>query len=307
MDLSTAMAFRRTSPWILHPSRKKRDAAILRLNGAYETNWSREGIQVVRGTASFTSPHEISVELEDGSGQATYSAPHILIATGGYPIVPEDVEGAECAITSDGFFAIEQLPQKMAVVGAGYIAVELAGVLNALGVEVHMFIRGDTFLRKFDPMIQSTLTKRYEDVGVVIHKNFPGFSKVERTDGGIPKSESIAQGMGRKTRCQGPCDGKRLKATDKDGKNWEFDELLWAVGRAPETKDLQLHNAGVELSNGGYVKVDQFQNTTTDGIYALGDVTGQLELTPGMSWETFPERYKTEDSLTCIPSGDRSR
>jgi glutathione reductase (NADPH) len=263
--------------------KKKRDAAILRLNGAYETNWAREGIEMIRGTASFTSPHEISVDMEDGSGKTSYTAPYILIATGGYPVVPDDVEGAECAITSDGFFDIEHLPKKMAVVGAGYIAVELAGVLNALGVEVHMFIRGDYFLRKFDPMIQATLTKRYEDVGIVVHKGFEGFTKVERIDGGTPGSESITQGLGRTKKCQGPCEGKKLKATEKGGKVWEFDELLWAVGRAPETKDLQLEKAGVELSKGGFVKVDDFQNTTTSGVYALGDVTGQLELTPGKS------------------------
>ncbi|KAF2093380.1 glutathione reductase [Rhizodiscina lignyota] len=262
--------------------KKGRDASILRLNGAYERNWEREGIELIHGTAHFTSPHEIVVKLQDSGEEVAYTAPHICIATGSYPIVPDDVEGAEHAITSDGFFDIECLPQKIAVCGAGYIAVELAGVMNALGVEVHMFIRGETFLRNFDSMIQQTMTKRYEDVGVVIHKNHPGFAKVERIDDEKVHKESMAQGLGRETCCDGPCEGKKLRLTTKgpEGTAYEFDELLWAVGRAPEVKDLQVQNAGVEQTQKGYIKVDDFQNTTVEGVYALGDVTGQVQLTP---------------------------
>ena len=111
--------------------KKKRDANIEGLNGVYERNWSRENIDLVRGTATFTSQKEIEVIMEDG-GKAAYAAPHILIATGGYPNKPQDIPGAELGITSDGFFDIEELPKKMAFVGAGYIAVELAGVMNAV-------------------------------------------------------------------------------------------------------------------------------------------------------------------------------
>jgi glutathione reductase (NADPH) len=106
--------------------KQRRDASIVRLNGAYENNWKREGIELVHGTASFTGPKEIEVDLQDGSGKASFTAPHILIATGGYPILPE-IQGAHHGITSDGFFDIEQLPKKIAIVGAGYIAVEMAG------------------------------------------------------------------------------------------------------------------------------------------------------------------------------------
>jgi glutathione reductase (NADPH) len=137
----------------------KRDAHIATLNTIYETNWSREGVSLVHGTAKFTRPKELEVDLEDGSGKQRFSAKHICIATGGYPIVPKDIEGAEHGITNEGFFAMEELPSKIAVVGAGYIAVEIAGMLNALGVEVHLFIRGETFLRNFDPMVQETMTK----------------------------------------------------------------------------------------------------------------------------------------------------
>lgn len=155
------------------------------------------------------------------------------------------------------------LPKKIAVVGAGYIAVELAGMLNAVGVEVHMFIRGTTFLRTFDPMVQATMTKRYEDVGVIIHKGYQGFTSVESV-GSVDGGEKV------------------LKLTAKDGEVFEVNELLWAIGRAPETESLQLDVAGVKIGPKGHIVVDKFQNTTAEGIYALGDVTGQMELTPGM-------------------------
>ena len=241
--------------------KKKRDSNIEGLNRAYETNWSREGIELVHGTAKFTGSKELEVELQDGSGKAKFTAPHICIATGGFPIVPKDIPGAEYGITNEGFFDIERLPSKIAVVGAGYIAVEMAGMLNAIGVEVHMFIRGETFLRSFDPMVQETMTKRYEDVGVKIHKGYKRFDKVER----------MSDGKG---------DEKVLHIT-VNGEKMVFNELLWAVGRAPETESLNLELVGVKTGKKGYVVADDFQNTSAEGIYALGDVTGQMELTPG--------------------------
>ena len=111
--------------------KKKRDANIEGLNRAYERNWSREKIDLVRGTATFENQKEIEVILENGE-KVVYTAPHILIATGGYPVIPQDIHGAGLGITSDGFFDIEDLPKRMAFVGAGYIAVELAGVMNAI-------------------------------------------------------------------------------------------------------------------------------------------------------------------------------
>lgn len=149
--------------------------------------------------------------------------------------------------------------------GAGYIAVEMAGMLNAIGVEVHMFIRGETFLRSFDPMVQETMTERYESVGVKIHTGYKGFEKVER----------ISEGKG---------DEKLLKLHLGGGETMEVNELLWAVGRKPETESLGLEKVGVKIGEKGYIEVDKFQNTNIDGIYALGDVTGQLELTPGLTF-----------------------
>jgi glutathione reductase (NADPH) len=142
--------------------------------------------------------------------------------------------------------------------GNRYIAVELAGVLNALGVETHLFIRGETFLRSFDPMIQETMTKAYEDAGVIIHKSFKGFQKIERLD---QSSASLQQSDTNEKLCDGPSPDKQLRISDKEGQVYEFNELLWAIGRAPEIKDLNLDVTGVELSKTGHVAVDKFQNT----------------------------------------------
>lgn len=237
-----------------------RDAVIQRLNGAYERNWNKEGIDLVHGRARFVEPKVIEVDLSDGSGKARFTAKHILIATGSCPTVPK-VKGAEHGITSDGFFELEELPPKFAVVGAGYIAVELAGVLAAVGVEVHMFIRGDTFLRKFDPMIQKTMTQRYEDMGIHIHKNHEGFQEVQL----------VRDGKGA---------DKLLRLVEKNGDSLEVNELLWAVGREPEVSDLNLHIPGVKQNHVGHILVDEYQNTNVEGIYAIGDVTGKAELTP---------------------------
>lgn len=248
--------------------KRKRDAKIKGLNGAYERNWKRENIELVRGTATFKSVKELEVVHEDGN-KAVYGAPHIIIATGGYPIKPKDIPGAEYGITSDGFFDIEQLPKKIAFVGAGYIAVELAGVMNAIGVETHLFIRGGTFLRNFDPMIQKTLTKRYEDAGVKIHKNHKGFKEIVL----------LKEGKGEE---------KLLELIGNDGEKLEVNELLWAIGRAPEVQDLDPAKAGIKQTQKGHIEVDEYQNTSVDGIYALGDVTGRAELTPGITSLSHP-------------------
>ena len=240
--------------------KRKRDENIKGLNAAYERNWNRENIDLVKGTATFKSQQEIEVAIQGGEN-VVYSAPHILIATGGYPVIPQGIPGSDLGITSDGFFDIEELPKKMAFVGAGYIAVELAGVMNAIGVETHMFIRHNTFLRNFDPMVQETLTQRYIDAGVIIHKNHKGFKEVVR----------LREGKGKE---------KLLKLIGNDGEESEFNELLWAIGRAPEIKKLDPAKIGVKQGPKGHIVVDEYQNTNIDGIYALGDVTGQAELTP---------------------------
>lgn len=143
-----------------------------------------------------------------------------------------------------------------------------------------MFIRGETFLRSFDPMIQETMTKAYEDAGVIIRKNFKGFKRIERLD---KSSTTIQDGDAHEKRTDGPSPSKQLRIHDNEGQVHDFDELLWAIGRAPEIQDLNLDVPGLELTKTGHIAVDEFQNTNIEGIYALGDVTGQAELTPGKS------------------------
>lgn len=238
-----------------------RDAVIKRLNGAYERNWAGEGIDLVQGRARFVEPKVVEIQQKDGT-VARYTAPHILIATGGRPNLPKII-GAEHGITSNGFFRMEDLPPKIAVVGGGYIAVELAGVLNGVNVETHMFIRGDKFLRKFDPMIQKSMTDRYEAAGVHMHRHHAGFKEIQLVRDGKGKNRLI-------------------KLIGRDNSELEVNELLWAIGRAPEVKDLCLEIPGVKLSMSRHVVVDEYQNTSVEGIYALGDVTGQADLTPGV-------------------------
>ena len=243
----------------------KRSARIKVLNGIYETNWSKEGIELIHGTATFINNHEMEVTPKDGGDKFRISAPHICIATGSFPKKPEGIEGSEYGITSDDFFSIKKLPQKMVFVGAGYISVELAGIMNALGVETHMFIRGATFLRKFDPMVQQTLTKKYEDAGIIIHKEHPGIKEVVQIHAASDISDPTS---------------KRLKIISKDGSELECNELLWAIGRGAETRSLGLDQLDVKFTDDGHIVVDEYQNTSVDGVYALGDITGQAELTP---------------------------
>jgi glutathione reductase (NADPH) len=244
---------------------EKRDARIKVLNGAYETNWAKEGIELIHGTATFINKNEMEVKPKDGSEPFRVTAPHITIATGSYPTMPHGIKGSEYGITSDDYFKIKYLPKKMVFVGAGYIAVELAGVMNAIGVETHMFIRGNTFLRKFDPMIQEALTNHYEELGIHIHKNHPGIKEVVLLNPADNETDP------RK---------KELKLIMNDGEEMVVNELLWAIGRNPEVRNLGIDKIGLKTRKNGHIIVDEFQNASVPGVYALGDVTGQAELTP---------------------------
>lgn len=252
-------------PFDFHKFVDDRDANIAGLNKIYERNWAKDGIDLLKAHAKFVNDHELDITPIDGSEPYRISADHICIATGSFPTKPQDIEGSEHGISSDEYFLIKELPKKMVFVGAGYIAVELAGVMQALGVETHMFIRGKTFLRKFDPMIQDILIKHYEEMGVTIHREHPGIKKVELLNPAKDESDPRE---------------KQLKITSNDGSEIVVNELLWAIGRGAETRNLGLDNTGVKLDDSGHVVVDKYQNTSAKGIYALGDITGQAELTP---------------------------
>ncbi|UCE89444.1 MAG: glutathione-disulfide reductase [Pseudomonadota bacterium] len=228
---------------------EKRERYISGINDWYGTYLKDFNIELLRGKARFAEPHCIEVDGE------RYSADHIVVATGGFPAVP-DVPGAEHGITSDGFFALQTQPRRVAVVGAGYIAVELAGLLNCLGSEVTMLLRRDHFLGSFDVMLREHLMEEMLNSGVNIMPQV-NIERVDRSDDG-----SLT------LHCQS---GVTLK---------NFDTLIWAIGRTPATADLNLAAAGVEVRDDGVIPTDEFQNTNVPGIYAVGDITGRAPLTP---------------------------
>ncbi|CAK7204580.1 Glutathione reductase [Sporothrix eucalyptigena] len=250
-----------TAPFDWTTFKNKRDAYVKRLNGIYERNLGNDKVEYVRGWARLSGTNEVTVALEEadesGNKEVTIRAKKILIAVGGRPSDPPAIPGAEHGINSDGFFEIETQPKKVAIVGAGYIAVEFAGMFNALGTETHLFIRGKTFLRTFDPLIQDTVTDNYDKLGVNVHRE----TQLTRVD-----KDSAT---GKLTLHYG--DGQTVS---------DVDHLIWAIGRTPLTKDIGLEENGVKLTDKGFIVTDKFQNTTVDGIYALGDVSGPVELTP---------------------------
>ncbi len=227
---------------------ERRENYISRLNGIYDRNLNNKSVDWITGTAQFVDAHTLQV------GDAFYTAPHIIIATGGEPVVPA-IAGAEAGITSDGFFALTERPQRVAVVGSGYIAVELAGVLAALGSDVDLYARYDSILRALDPMLQQAAIAALveHDVTVNLHS--------------IPTELRTG--------------GEGLQLTFESGVTGApADAVIWAVGRRPLTYGLNLDAAGVETGARGHIVVDKFQQSNVAGIYAIGDATGQVELTP---------------------------
>ncbi|KAF2184373.1 glutathione reductase-like protein [Zopfia rhizophila CBS 207.26] len=239
--------------------KKKRDAYVKRLNGIYENNLNRDKIEHVKGRARFVGKDEVEVVLEVG-GTQKIKAKHILIATGGRPTIP-DIPGKELCIDSDGFFELEAQPKSIATSGAGYIGVEMSGMLHALGTRVHFFIRGQKLLRSFDPMIQDTVTKEYERQGINLHKKSQ-----------IIKVEDIGNGLKRVT---------YQEMESKKESTIDVETVLFAVGRTPEIEDLHIKDFGIKLNEKGHIIVDEYQNTNLPNVHAVGDVCDRgFELTP---------------------------
>lgn len=228
--------------------KERRDAYVHRLNGVHRDSLERAGVTLVEGRARFTGASSVQVGGEE------ITADHIVIATGGYPVVP-DIPGANQGITSDGFFDLQQRPARVAIVGSGYVAVELAGVFSALGSDVSVLVRYDSVLRSFDRMLQEVLLEEWGKTGIRLEA------------GVIPRQvENLP-------------DGLRIVAAD--GRTLgDYDCLIWAIGRAPATADLGLDAAGVERDASGFVPTDEYQNTNVASVHAIGDVTGREALTP---------------------------
>ncbi|KGQ47461.1 glutathione reductase [Gallibacterium anatis] len=228
--------------------RESREAYIDRIHQSYERVLGNNKVDVIRGFAKFVDAHTVEVNGE------LIKAKHILIATGGRPSHP-NIEGAEYGIDSDGVFALKTLPKRVAVVGAGYIAVELSGVLHSLGVETHLFVRKHAPLRNFDPLIVETLVEIMNSEGATLHTHAIPHKVVKNDDGS-------------------------LTLFLEDGRSQTVDCLVWAIGRVPMTDQLNLEAAGVKTNSKGFIEVDKYQNTNVQGIYAVGDNTGAVELTP---------------------------
>ena len=221
---------------------------IKRIRASYDSVLSKNNIDVIHGFAKFIDQKTIEVNGEK------ITADHILIATGTQASLP-DIEGVEFGIDSNGFFELQDLPKRTAIIGSGYIAVELAGVLNSLGSNVQLFIRKNQPLRNLDSFLGQTLIEhmRSENIQVYTHTQIKKVSKLE--------DNSIVLYL-------------------EDGNKHIVDCLIWAVGRKPNTQPLDLNLTNIQLNDEGFIQVDSFQNTTETGVYAIGDITGKVELTP---------------------------
>lgn len=227
---------------------ESREAYIRRLNGIYASNLERRKVTVLEGDGRLADLHTVEVD-----GKA-HTAERIIIATGGSPRFP-DIPGAELGISSDGFFELHEPPKRVAIAGSGYIAVELAGVLNALGSDVTLIVRRDGVLRNFDPLLRELLTEAMDADGIRIVTH---------------------------------CEPAELRREDDDtlcfvAKNGErhagYDQVIWAIGRDPNT-GIGIEAVGIECDDRGFINVDDYQATSVDNIFALGDVIGRVELTP---------------------------
>jgi len=226
-----------------------RDSFVGKINEWYLGYLQNAGVELIRGSARFIDAHTLEVN------GARCTADHIVIATGGRPQIPS-LPGAEFGITSDGFFALQTCPPRTALAGSGYIAVELAGMLNALGSEVTLLVRKDQVLRPFDAMLREQLMERLREDGITV-----------LTQTQVRAVARLAKGV-LSVHCEGQA--SVLHA----------DALIWAIGREPNTDTLNLAAAGVAVQPNGIIPTDPYQNTNIPGIYAIGDVTERFHLTP---------------------------
>ena len=227
-----------------------KDVEIARLSGIYAANLGKAGVDLVHGRAVMKDAHTVEIV---GKGQ-TFTAEKILIATGGRPWKPEDLPGVEHAITSEEAFHLPELPKRILIAGGGYIAVEFAGIFAGLGVETALIYRGPNILRGFDDDVRAHLAGEIEKRGIKVILGCQHTS-IEKTETGLVSH--LGNGM-----------------------TMEHDVIMFATGRVPYVKGLGLENAGVELNDEGAIAVDPFSKTSVDNIWAIGDVTDRMNLTP---------------------------
>jgi glutathione reductase (NADPH) len=232
--------------------RERKDEEIGRLNGVYERLLHGAGVEIIRGRGRMVDPHTVEVTTGNG-GSRTVTAETILIATGGRPRRTSE-PGADLGMVSDDVFYLEEMPKRLIVAGGGYIAVEMAGIFQGLGADVHLIYRGPHILRGFDDDCRFFVTEEMRKKGIEFTFNQIIDCIDRRSDGS-------------------------LEVTFSRGRLYEVDAVLYAIGRDPNVEGLGLENAGVELERGA-VKVDDYSRTSMPNIYAIGDVTDRMNLTP---------------------------
>ena len=229
--------------------RERRDAYVERLNQIYAHNLDKSQVRLLRGRAHFEADGSVRV------GNERLAAPHVLVAVGGAPRWP-NIPGAELGMVSDDVFRLDRAPERLLIVGAGYVAVEFAGIFRALGSHVCVAYREAALLRHFDALLGDELSEQ------MVHQG------IELSPYSVP------------TRLERAADGKLRLERQQGDPLAGFDAVLWAIGRVPATAELGLERLGITLSETGHVPVDVFQNSAVPGIYSVGDVTGRWELTP---------------------------
>lgn len=225
----------------------RKNTELDRLNGIYKNILGNAGVETILGRGSVVDAHTVDI------GGKTYTAERILIAVGGWPMLPQ-IEGIEHAITSNEALELKELPKKIVIVGGGYIAVEFAGIFAGMGSEVIEIIRGDKILRGFDEDLRDELTKEITKRGITV-KTHTTIEKIVKTDAGYD-------------------------LTLNSGDVISADAVMYATGRKPKIEGLGLENAGVAVNDGGAIMVDDNYKTSVDSIYAIGDVTDRVCLTP---------------------------
>ena len=254
-----------------------RDAYVAKLNDIYQRNLDKSNVDVIEGTGRFLSNHVVEVN------GTPYKAPHILVATGGRPTLPR-VPGVEHGISSDTFFELEQQPKNVLIIGAGYIAVEFAGVLRGLGSSVSVMLRYDRVLRSFDESLGAVLMEEMEKSGIRFFRN---------------------------TELRGLCrEDEELGFERKSGeREMGFDCIIWAIGRHTNVESLALSATAINLDDNGFIEVDHQQNTSVRGVYAVGDVTDRPPLTPvaieagrQLAERLFNDKPDAALDYDCVPT-----
>mmetsp|Transcript_28920 Transcript_28920/g.42880 ORF Transcript_28920/g.42880 Transcript_28920/m.42880 type:complete len:525 (+) Transcript_28920:81-1655(+) len=229
-----------------------KDAEISRLNGIYSNMLGNAGVDLIEGFGRFTGKNEVEVKLSDGNTKVLTSK-NILVAVGGWPYKP-DIPGVEHTITSNEIFYLEEQPKRIVIVGGGFIAVEFAAIMEGLGSEVSLLYRGDLFLRGFDMDMRTHLKEEMERTAVDLKFNTDPTEIVKNDDGS-------------------------LTVVTNTGESIDCDQVMYATGRKAKTDTLNLESAGVE-SKDTFIPVDEYSKSNVDGIYAVGDVTDRIALTP---------------------------